>query len=177
MGLLPDLPICRLRMRRECQERFSRHCRLAIPACITAHAWRTCRNACQDRFLAVSFEVDGGENIPGACATPNYIYISSKRSMWRYGSALTMVPSRYLNQSWHIINVVYGIHMREISQEILMISICKLCFKITFSCLDYCRISQRTTSESISPTVLVQFINIFLTINSLGVWHRGIRKF
>ena len=40
---------------------------------------RTCRDACRDRYLAVSFEVDGRENvpgIPGACATRNFTYFS-----------------------------------------------------------------------------------------------------
>ena len=48
------------------------------PACIRAHAWRTCCDACRDRKLAVSFEVCGGENvpsIPGACATCNFTYL------------------------------------------------------------------------------------------------------
>ena len=48
---------------------------LAIPTCITARASRTCRDACRDRLLAVSFGVGGGENvpcIPGACATRNF---------------------------------------------------------------------------------------------------------
>ena len=51
---------------------------LAIPTCITARAWRTCRDACRDRQLAISFEVGGGENvpgIPGACATRNFTYL------------------------------------------------------------------------------------------------------
>ena len=50
----------RLCMCRECRERFS---------------WRTCRDACRDRQLVVSFEVGSGENvlgIPGACATLNF---------------------------------------------------------------------------------------------------------
>ena len=67
MGLLPDTHHCYLRMRRECRVRFS-------PAC----AWYTCRDACRDRLLAVSFEVGGGENvpgIPGACATRNFAYL------------------------------------------------------------------------------------------------------
>ena len=34
---------------------------LSIPTCITARAWRTCRDVCQDRQLAVSFEVGGGK--------------------------------------------------------------------------------------------------------------------
>ena len=39
----------RVRMRRECRERFPYHRRLAIPTSITARAWRTCRDACRDR--------------------------------------------------------------------------------------------------------------------------------
>ena len=68
----------RVRMRRECRERFPRHRRWAIPTCITARASRTCRDACRDRQLAVSFEIGGGENvpgIPGACATCNFTYL------------------------------------------------------------------------------------------------------
>ena len=41
--------------------------------------WRTCRGACRDRKLAVSFEVSGGENvpgIPGACTTRNFTYLA-----------------------------------------------------------------------------------------------------
>ena len=34
---------------RECLERFLRHRGLAIPTCIPARAWRTCRDACWDR--------------------------------------------------------------------------------------------------------------------------------
>ena len=49
MGLLSDTQNCGLRMRRECRERFPRHRGLAIPTCITARAWRTCRDACRDR--------------------------------------------------------------------------------------------------------------------------------
>ena len=49
---------------------------LAIPTCITARAWRTCRDACRE--LAVSFEVGSGENvpgIPGARATRDFTYL------------------------------------------------------------------------------------------------------
>ena len=38
---------CVLRMHRECRERFPRHRRLTIPTCITALAWRTCRESCR----------------------------------------------------------------------------------------------------------------------------------
>ena len=78
MGLLPDTWNCGLRMRRECRERFPRHSGLAIPTCITARASRTCRDACRDRLLALSFEVGGGENvpgIPGACAIRNFTHL------------------------------------------------------------------------------------------------------
>ena len=59
---------------------FPHHRGLAIPTCITARAWRTCRDACRDRRLAVSVEDGhgGGENfpgIPGPCATPNFTYL------------------------------------------------------------------------------------------------------
>ena len=52
-------------MCRECRERFSPaadfkgNCWLAIPVTITACAWRTCRDACRDRFPAVA-----GKTIP-----------------------------------------------------------------------------------------------------------------
>ena len=50
-GLLPGTQDCRLRMRRECRERFPRHRNrlLAIPICITARVWCTCRDVCRDR--------------------------------------------------------------------------------------------------------------------------------
>ena len=57
---------------------FPYHCGLATPTGITAHAWRTCRDACRNHQLAVSFEGGGGENAPGipdACATGNFIYL------------------------------------------------------------------------------------------------------
>ena len=65
MGHLPDTSNCGLRMRRECRERFPRHLGSAIPTCITARASRTCRDACRDRQLAVSFEDGGRENTWG----------------------------------------------------------------------------------------------------------------
>ena len=51
-------------MRREGRERFPRIRVLAIPTCITARAWRTCRDACRDRYLAISVEVGGGKTFP-----------------------------------------------------------------------------------------------------------------
>ena len=78
-GLIPDTWHYGLCMRRECRERIPRHSGLAIPTCITASAWRICRDVCRDRYLAVSFDVGGGENvpgIPGACATRNFTYLA-----------------------------------------------------------------------------------------------------
>ena len=77
-GLLPDMQNCSLRMCRGCRERFPRRRQLAIPTCITARAWRTCRDACRDHWPAVYFEVGGGEKvpgIPGPCATRNFAYL------------------------------------------------------------------------------------------------------
>ena len=57
---------------------FPPHRGLTISACITARASRTCRDACRDRKLAVSFEVGGGENvpgIPGTFTTRNFTYL------------------------------------------------------------------------------------------------------
>ena len=57
----------------------------AIPTCITARAWRTCRDACRDRYLAVSFEVADGKNvpgIPGACTTRNFTYLARGPCKW-----------------------------------------------------------------------------------------------
>ena len=82
--LLPDTQYYGLRMRWECRERFPLHRELAIPTCITARAWCTCRDACQDHKLAVSSEVGGWENvpgIPGACATRNCTYLA--RGPWQ----------------------------------------------------------------------------------------------
>ena len=49
MGLLPDTQNCGLRMRQECREGFPGYRGLAIPTCITARAWRTCRDEYHDR--------------------------------------------------------------------------------------------------------------------------------
>ena len=61
---------------------------LAIP-----RAWRTCRDACRDRQPAVSFEVGGGENvpgIPGTCATRNFTYLI--RGPWK--ETFVAIPTR-----------------------------------------------------------------------------------
>ena len=55
-----------------------------FPADTGERSRRTSRDACLDRWLAVSFEIGGGENvpgIPGACATRNFTYA---RGPWHY---------------------------------------------------------------------------------------------
>ena len=56
---------------------FKGNRKLAIPACITARAWRTCRDACRDRLPAVT-----GKAFPAfpAHAHPQYC-LSGKRPM------------------------------------------------------------------------------------------------
>ena len=138
MGFLPETYKCGLRMRRVYRERLLRHRGLAIPVCITARAWRTCRDACRDRQLAVSFEVGGGENvpgIPGACAAHNFTYLvrgpcpvhsneyehSSRFLAFGCGQAAIIfshsfrVPlCRHLGLSWqYIITFVGGLYFYE----------------------------------------------------------------
>ena len=78
-------------MRQACQERFP-----ATAGEQSRHA-RRCRDACRDRLQAVSFEVSGGENvpgIPGACATRNFTYLvrgpwsSRSEMMWAFAALL-----------------------------------------------------------------------------------------
>ena len=104
MGLLPDTLTWGSRRRRECRERFPRHRGLAIPTCITARAWRSCRDACRDRLLADSIQVGDGENvpgIPGARATR----VSGKGPMKR-------VPSDTC--TWHRLAVVRVLSCRPL---------------------------------------------------------------
>ena len=131
-------------MHRECRERFPRRRGLAIPTCITA---RASRDACRDRYPVVSFEIGGGENvpgIPGACATRNFTYLVRGP----YGD---IDPGRHwLVAWWHQAitwtnvdlssNVLCGIHM------IPLISISKMGLKITFH--KWLHISQVPISHS-----------------------------
>ena len=76
--------------------------RLAIPTCITARAWRTCRDACRDRWLAISFEVGDGENVPcirGTCAIRNFAYLV--RGPWSVIHTNIQWPLRYLSSVYH----------------------------------------------------------------------------
>ena len=82
---------------------------LAIPTCTTARLSRTCRDACRYRLLAVSFEVGGGESvpgIPGACASPSFTYLP--RGPWD-----SLLYTARNTVEWfaecHIINIIFTI--------------------------------------------------------------------
>ena len=58
---------------------------LAIPACITARAWRTCRDACRDRLPAVT-----GKTFPAFPAHAHLQFcVSGKRSITQCVDAIT----------------------------------------------------------------------------------------
>ena len=78
MGLLPDTQNCRLRMHRECRERFPRHRLQRKPlisdpsmlhgTCVTHVPW----------CMSGSLIRGGGENVPGisgACATHSFAHL------------------------------------------------------------------------------------------------------
>ena len=61
---------CGLRMLRECRERFPHYRGLAIPACIMARAWRTCRCSSwwrhqMETFSALLAICAGNSSVPG----------------------------------------------------------------------------------------------------------------
>ena len=76
---------------------------LAIPACITARASRTCRDACWDRSPA-----GGGENVPGilgACTTR--CFVSGKKSHgWVITWLLFWGYDYFLNAGWLVLEAL-----------------------------------------------------------------------
>ena len=95
MDLLPDTKNCALCMRRECRKRFHHHRGLAIPKCITAHASRTCRDACWDRSLAVFWR--GKHSRHSLCMRNPQFNVSGKRSMLLPVASYTcMEPTLYI---------------------------------------------------------------------------------
>ena len=78
MGLLPDTKIAGCACAGNAGNVFPSHwLQLAIPTCITARAWRTCRDACQDRLPAVA-----GKTFPAFPAhVHTQFYVSGKRLM------------------------------------------------------------------------------------------------
>ena len=65
--------------------------------------WRTCRNACRDRWLAVSFEVGGGENvsgIPSAFATRNFTHLA-RGPLQRLFFCITSLETLHFNLQPH----------------------------------------------------------------------------
>ena len=124
-------------MCRECRERFPLHRGLAIPTCITARAWRTCRDAWRDRYLVVSFEVGDAENvpgIPGACPTRNFTYLirgpwdmatEGPHWPWAEEALLISMPDRNCRRDMlpvgmrNIVFLAFDIWMKVSSAQIL----------------------------------------------------------
>ena len=122
MGFLPDTENLRLRMHRECRERFPRH-RLQRKPLVSDPGmhhgtWVTHVPWC----MSGSLTRRGGQNvpgIPGACATRNFMYLV--RGPWRYipGCTLVQVMGCYLRTTGHCPNhwwlssmLLSGIHLR-----------------------------------------------------------------
>ena len=78
------------------------------PTCIVTRAWRTCRDACRDRKLTVSFEVGGGENapdIPGGCSTLNFTKLSrGPLQLLRYAILPTYELTKTTHKSLSLVN-------------------------------------------------------------------------
>ena len=107
----------RVRMRRECRERFPRHRRWAIPTCITARASRTCRDACRDRQLAVSFEIGGGgkRSRHSRRMRNMQFYVSGKRPIFVrcYTHVMLILNLTLLERYWMALNLTPEIHFTE----------------------------------------------------------------
>ena len=62
------------------------------------HTWRTCRDACRDHWLAVSFEIGGGgkrSRHSRACATRNFTYLVRGPCRSKWVSASSWPDSRF----------------------------------------------------------------------------------
>ena len=82
-------------MRRECQERFPCHRR-----------WRTCRNACRDRYLAVSFKSRwrGKRSRHSRRMRNPQFHVSGKKSIAEKNAQTRHNPVLYLREKkwkWH----------------------------------------------------------------------------
>ena len=131
----------RVRMRRECQERFPRHRRWAIPTCITARASRTCRNACRDRQLSVSFEIGGGGKRSRHSRRMRNLqfYVSGKRPIEQEGKCSQRVQAQIIYDIyiWCIIflsgnyQLLVSIHTCPVTTLHLKVFNC-LCEKVAY---------------------------------------------
>ena len=124
-------------MRLECRERFSHHRGLVV------RARRTCRDACRDRYLAISFEVGGGENVPSIhsiYATRNFTYLvrgpwSSSKSeghlLWQSSKLLTtdILDDAKLATARDFTNA--AIHLHHERSKVVPVSIMLLIFPYT----------------------------------------------
>ena len=122
-------------MHREFREGFPRHRLqrnrlLAIPACITTRASRTCRDACRDRKTR-----DGRENvpgIPGACASRNFMHLVrdplTVRILYLMASHTTNCPDKI----WSTTDSQYSMPSARPTKEISM----KFQFRLKCICLN-----------------------------------------
>ena len=95
---------------------FPRHRRLAIPICITARAWRTCRDAFRDH------KVGGAENspgIPGACAARCFTYLV--KGPW--SCIIIIVNSKSREKSYYFNKMMDVSHLDNLHPETLNIVI------------------------------------------------------
>ena len=86
-------------MRLEGRKHFPCHRGLVISTCNTTRAWRTCRDACRDRYLAVSLVWENVPGIPGACTTRNSTCLV--RGPWPAASVITSFRYFYQFHSCH----------------------------------------------------------------------------
>ena len=109
-------PLARYVILRDAPERFLRHRELTISTCITARAWRLCREACRDRWLAISFEVGKRSRHSWRLRNPQFC-VSGKRpiltlisnNLWRHGSWLSLFnwyPATCGPFDWHGLTLV-----------------------------------------------------------------------
>ena len=115
MGLLPDTPNCRLRMRRECRERFPCHRLQRKPlvsdpgmhhgTCVTHVPW------CMSGSLTRS----GGDHAPGipsACATHNIAYLA--RGPWV--NAIDTKHATQHNKAWTFVYTFWEVDVTQLNQ-------------------------------------------------------------
>ena len=95
MGLLPDTKNYGLRTRRELRERFPRHHGLAIPTCITAHAW-CMPGSLTSRFLWSRWRRKRSRH-SRLMRNPQF-YVSGKRPMQL--TTLSNFLSQHVDHSW-----------------------------------------------------------------------------
>ena len=126
--------------------------------CIMTRAWCTCRDACRDRWLAVSVEVGGRENIPGipgACAARNFTFLV--RGPWPNIHALSDMPTS---------NHVYVRSVVSARNQLLFINVVTTC-QSSVELLSSCQPQSRYIHLHLVKELLKLFGSYFLTASIL----------